>query len=183
MTQIISTTAAGPALLLSGLIFGNESAVPERVGLEERVPRLEREQEGEVVGELDRPVRQAVATALSVAHSRYEEASTNLAMIIVSSSCLVNFAVSLLLTKRFSSSCVSLLGASSLPSTDKLWTTRRRRRIFEVGAEGSSAAGRALAMDAGEGASYAASVPVSVLPVGATPKTYWPVPNPQLCGI
>lgn len=45
MTQIISTTAAGPALLLGGLILGNESAVPERVGLEERVPRLEREQE------------------------------------------------------------------------------------------------------------------------------------------
>jgi hypothetical protein len=68
MTQIVSATAAGPALLLSGLILCDESAVPERVGLKERVPRLEREKEGEVLGEFDSPVRQAVAITSSVVY-------------------------------------------------------------------------------------------------------------------
>jgi hypothetical protein len=36
--------------------------------LKERVPRLEREKEGEVLGEFDSPVRQAVAITSSVVY-------------------------------------------------------------------------------------------------------------------
>jgi len=75
----------------------------------------------------------------------------HLAMIMISSNCRINFAVSLLLTKSFASTL------DSTASTDKLCSTRSNRRIFDVGAEGSKATGRTLATEAGEGASRAPS--------------------------
>lgn len=87
---------------------------------------------------------------MSAFHHENRYLGTHLARIIVSSSCRLNLAVSLLLTNMFSSM------PESIESVDRLCTTRSSLSIFDVAEVGSKAAGSVETTDAGEGASNGA---------------------------
>lgn len=107
----------------------------------------------------------------------FKASRTHLAMIIVSSSCRPSLAVNLLLTNNDRSALVSSRTDNS--SIVRLCNTRSNRRILEVGASGSKAAGRTIPAEGGEGASLDPSKLISAISCFSRGGSYSLVAGPS----